>query len=140
MSIERPFFRTSDTSFGIFYPVDHMIVVFESVAVAGSVERQLHAAGIDADDILVMDAEYVQEDIRVRLTDAGWIDKLVRQFSIGKERAFWNDDLAWAEQGAGFMAIWCPTEEIAARLADLIRPAQPLSMRRYRALAIETLD
>ena len=139
MSLERPFFRDSDTSFGIFYPVNHLIAVFKSPAVAEAAATQLRASGIAAADVLVIDAAYVIEDVRTRLTEAGWLDRLLQAMSIGKEARFWNDDLAWAEQGAGFVAAYCPTDEIAQVQADLLRPHAPLSMRRYRALAIETL-
>jgi hypothetical protein len=88
--------------------------------------------------VQAVDSAYVKADIEAGLTDAKWLDQLKQAFSVGKESYFWNEDLKWAEQGAGFLAVHFPTEDEATRIVAMIRPLQPKSMRRYRALAIET--
>jgi hypothetical protein len=45
MSKERPFFQGPDTSFGIFYPTDYLIAVFDSFVTAQQAQTSLHAAG-----------------------------------------------------------------------------------------------
>ncbi len=46
--------------------------------------------------------------------------------------------LKWAEQGAGFLAVYCPTAGEAERIVKMIKPENPKSMRRYLTFAIET--
>jgi hypothetical protein len=86
----------------------------------------------------VVDSEYVLADIKDRCTDAGWLDRIKRTFSVGSEASFWNDDMKWAEQGAGFLAVHCPTDGEAERIVKMIKPHNPKSMRRYLSFAIET--
>ncbi len=138
MSREQSFFKGSDTSFGIFYPTDYLIAVFDTIGTAEQARTTLHAAGYTDDEVLALDAASVKADIDARITDASWLDQLMRTFAIGTESYFWNEDLKWAEQGAGFLAVHCPTEDEATRILAMIRPLHPKSMRRYRALAIET--
>lgn len=138
MSREQPFFKGSDTSFGIFYPTDYLIAVFATADIAEQAASNLHAAGYADDDVRAMDGASVKADIEARVNDATWLDQLQQTFSIGKEAWFWNEDLKSAEQGAGFLAVHCTTEDEAQRIVTMLRPLQPISMRRYRALAIET--
>ena len=140
MSEERPFFKGSDTSFGMFYPTDYFIAVFGTLAQARAAEESMHRAGHAEDEVHVFDAEYVKADIQERLTDAGWVDWLIQKVSIGTESYFWNEDLKAAELGAGFLAIFCASEDEARRIVTVLKPHGPQTMRRYRAFAIETFD
>jgi len=141
MSKERPFFKgRHDTAYGILYPTDYLIATFDSFETAQRVEKLLHAAGYDEDDVRTVDSEYVKADIQKRITDASWLDNLKRKFSIGKEACFWEQDLKWAEQGAGFLAVHCPTDGEAQRIVKMIKPENPKSMRRYLTFAIETFN
>lgn len=138
MSREQSFFKGPDMSFGIFYPTDYLIAVFATPDSAQQAAAALHAAGYTGDDVQAMDGASVKADIEARVDDATWLDHLKQTFSIGKEAWFWNEDLKAAEQGAGFLAAHCTTEDEAQRIVTMLRPLQPISMRRYRALAIET--
>lgn len=137
---KRPLFKGSDTSFGIFYPTDYMIAVFDSMDTALLAEDRLHVAGYTDEDVQAIAGDQVKSDIEARITDASWLDQLKQSFSIGKEAYFWNEDLKWAEQGAGFLAVHCPTEGEATRIVTMMKPLHPKSMRRYRTLAIETFS
>lgn len=138
MTEERPFFKGSDTSYGIFYPTDYFIAVFDSPETARRAEQVIRGAGYGEDDVQVVDSEYVLADIKERCTDAGWLDRIKRTFSVGSEASFWNDDMKWAEKGAGFLAVHCPTDGEAERIVKMIKPHNPKSMRRYLSFAIET--
>ena len=140
MNKERPIFKGADTSFGIFYPTDYFIGVFDSFATAQQAQARLHAAGYTDEDVTALDSARVKADIEAGMTNASWLDQLKQTFAVGKEAYFWNEDLKWAEQGAGFLAVHCPTEDEATRIVAMIRPLHPKSMRRYRALAIETFS
>ncbi|MGH8502636.1 MAG: hypothetical protein ACREVE_09215 [Gammaproteobacteria bacterium] len=88
MSKERPFFKGSDTSFGIFYPTDYFIAVFDSPETAQRAEEKIRAAGYAEDDVDVVDSDYVRADIKKRVTDASWLDRLMQTFSVGSEACF----------------------------------------------------
>ena len=138
MSQERPFFKGSDTSFGMFYPTDYFIAVFATQGEAEAAGGALQRAGYSGDDVRTFDCEYVKADIKTRLLDADWVDWLIQKVSIGTESHFWNEDLKAAEQGAGFLAVFCPSEDEARRIVAVLTPLGPQTMRRYRTFAIET--
>jgi len=140
MSVKRPFFKGSDTSFGMFYPTDYFVAVFPSLASARTAEQSMRRAGYAEDEVHVFDGEYVRSDIQDRLVDADWVNWLIQKVAIGKESHFWNEDLKAAERGAAFLAIFCATEDEARRIVTVLKPQGPQSMRRYRAFAIETFD
>ncbi|MBA2410014.1 MAG: hypothetical protein H0V62_09680 [Gammaproteobacteria bacterium] len=139
MSKERPFFKGKhDTSYGILYPTNYLIAAFDSLETAQRAEQSLHTAGYDDDDVRTVDSEYVKADIKKRVTEANWYVHLRQKLSIGKEACFWNEDLKWAEQGAGFLAVHCPTDGEAQRIVKMIKQENPKTMRRYLPFAIET--
>lgn len=83
-------------------------------------------------------SEDVIADIQERPMDASWLDHLKQEFSVGKEACFWNEDLKLAEEGAGFLTVYCPTDWEAQRIVKMIKPENPKTMRRYLSFAIET--
>jgi len=58
---------------------------------------------------------------------------------FGTEEVFADIDLAKAEKGAGFLAVYCPREEHAERIRDLVAPFDPLAMQLYLPGGIRSL-
>ncbi len=138
MSKERPFFKGRDTSYGIFYPTDYLIAAFDSYEAAERAEQIIRSAGYAEDDVQAVTSDDVIADIQERHTDASWLDQLKRKFAVGKEACFWDEDLKLAKEGAGFLAVHCPTDGEAQRIVRMIKPENPKTMRRYLSFAIET--
>jgi hypothetical protein len=55
------------------------------------------------------------------------------------EQKFADQDLEDAQQGAGFLAVHCRTDELKNTSWSVIEPEEPLDARFYSALGIEHL-
>lgn len=86
-----------------------------------------------------MPCSEVIEDIKTNREDASWLNKLKQTFSVGAEKAYWQEDLRLAQVGKGFLAVYCPTDHEAERVTRLLEAEKPLSVRRYKKLIIERL-
>lgn len=49
-------------------------------------------------------------------------------------------DIRGSQEGAGFLAVYCPRETEAERIRDLLEPFEPLSMQLYLPSGIRTLS
>lgn len=130
----RTLFKGPDTSFGIFYPTHYLIAAFDSHDTARRAEQTLRDAGYSDDEVDAVPPDYVIADIQKGTQDAGLLTRIEQQISstVGTESVYWKEDLALARDGAGFLAVYCPTEGEAKRLVRLLKPMNPWNMRRYR--------
>ncbi|MDN5870781.1 MAG: hypothetical protein L0H73_08705 [Nitrococcus sp.] len=138
----RDFFKGSDTSFGIFYPADYLIAVLDSNEAAKKGKDILLSAGYSEDEVAAVPNNYVISDIEKSKNDASFLTRIRQKFSLGMgtEGLYWEKDLEWAKEGAGFLAIYCPTHHEAKRVQRLLTHENPKNMRRYAAMAIEKLS
>lgn len=141
MSEQRPFFKGDEESFGIFYPTNYLIAAFESNESARRAKDILCSNGYTDDEVQCIPAQDVQNDIEREIQDASRFKRIKQKFSklVGTEGRYWENDLALARQGAGFLAVYCPKEKDGRRVLELLKSENPKSMRRYAALAIEEL-
>ena len=58
---------------------------------------------------------------------------------FGTEEVFADKDLAETRIGAGFLAIYCPRQDEADRIRDLVVPFNPVTMQLYLPSGIQTL-
>jgi hypothetical protein len=59
--------------------------------------------------------------------------------SLGTEEVFVDIDVAKAEEGAGFLAVYRPREEQAEQIRDLVLPFDPLAMQFYLSSGVQSL-
>lgn len=138
----REFFKGDDTSFGIFYPTDYIIAVFDSHESAQRGKEALLSAGYLEDEVDVVPCDYVISNIEEGTKDASFLSRIGQRISegIGTEASYWEEDLKLAKQGAGFLAVHCPTAHEAKRVQRLLKSENPKNMRRYASLLIEKLS
>ncbi|MBA2410846.1 MAG: hypothetical protein H0V62_14155 [Gammaproteobacteria bacterium] len=88
-----------------------------------------------------MPCKYVIEDIEKGINEANWLARFKQNFSktIGSEAGYWEEDLRLAREGAGFLAVYTPTDPEAQRVLRVLQPLNPKQMRRYMKFAIERL-
>jgi hypothetical protein len=137
----RALFKGHDTRFGIFYPTNYIIAVFDSYETARHAERIMLSAGYSDEEVDAMPPDYVVSDIEKGTKNATLLKRVEQRLfgHFGSDATFWEDDLEMARQGAGFLAVFCPTEHEAERVLRLLRPEKPKSMRRYERFVIEDL-
>ena len=135
------FFHGYKTKLGVFYPTKYIFAAFPSFRIACDAAGKLEAAGFTKDEVVaVTDAETSRFFDEMR-ADAGPWGELMASFSrfLGTEEVFADIDIAESRQGAGFLAVYCPEEEEAERIRNLLGPLGPLSMQLYLPDGVRSL-
>ena len=132
------FFKTSGTKLGVFYPTHYMIAVFRNPAAAEFAVHKLWDAGFSPSDAIATDGKTALEFDEEETNLAGFVMQAISRF-FATEQVFADHDLDDARQGAGFLAVHCPTDELKDTAWSLIQPEGPLDARYYAALGIEHL-
>jgi hypothetical protein len=135
------FFKDADTEFGVFYPKHYLLAVFPNLPDADRAKEEFTRAGrLDEDVISVSGEEVVQFAEEHMRKDGLWgllMTKLSR--GIGTEASYADKDLAAAKNGAAFLAVHCPTEDLKTQAWNLLEPRRPLAARYYSFGGIEHL-
>jgi hypothetical protein len=137
----RALFKGRDTSWGVFYPTDYIIAIFDSFETAQRAKEIMLSAGYSEDEVDAVPSEYVISDIEKGIKNATLLNRIKQEISraIGHEACYWEGDLQLAKQGAGFLAVYCPTSHEAERVLRLLNPEKPTVMRRYELFVIDEL-
>ena len=121
------------TEFGIFYPTGWIVIAFEDKAAAERVQRDLFAGGYEAEDCMLFEAGDVISSAKAQLKHSDWLSRLGRADDMVKAH------LDAAKGGSGFLVVYAPTDDEAARVMNVARRAPFQFAHRYRRFAIETL-
>lgn len=135
------FFHGYKTKFGVFYPTEYIFAAFPSFRIASDAAGKLEVAGFTKDEVVaVTDAETSRFFDEMR-ADAGPWGELMASFSrfLGTEEVFADIDIAESREGAGFLAVYCPEEEEAERIRNVLEPLGPLSMQLYLPDGVRSL-
>jgi hypothetical protein len=137
----RKLFKGRDTSWGIFYPTDHIIAIFDSFDTAKRAKEIMRSAGYSEEEADAVPSDYVKADIEKGIKDTTLLTRVRQQISkaMGTEAEYWEEDLRFAKQGAGFLAVRCASGSEANRVLRLLQPENPKKMRRYGRSSIEEL-
>ncbi len=121
------------TSFGVFSPTGHIVMVFTTEENAKKARNALLAGGLSDDDLtLYSNKEVVSE-----------LEKSERQAAspvqIGQDVAKVPEYLALAKEGCGFLVVHAPDEEQAKRAIAVVRPYGLRFAEKYNRLTLEEL-
>ncbi len=127
------FFKESESSLGVFHPKDYVIATFPAYSAANSAYQALRQAGIAEDEVMLCTGKEMLEYFKNFREDAGLWGDLMRPLSrfLGAEANNADLNIAQAQEGSGFLAIHCPTEEEALRDMALMKPYNPSSADWY---------
>ncbi len=134
------FFKTSDTSMGVFYPLHYTLAAFDSEARAQEIAARFVEAGFASDDVAAIDGPFLVN--RLESTDGSNILERVQQgivSFVGTEFGYIEDDRKTAERGAGFLLVYTPDDETTDRAIELLKLAHPIYARRYHQLGIHRI-
>lgn len=145
MSQLSAFFKGSDTTFGIFYPVHYIVAIFPDDRTAGDAERALrrsiHGKDFEEDDVISVPGSevirYSNEHLKDSTLGALLMQKLSAMFQT--EEIYMKHDLMLAEHGAAFVAVYCPTEARKKEAWEILSSRKSLVARYYALGAIEHL-
>jgi hypothetical protein len=132
------YFKTSGTKMGVFYPTHHLIAVFQNLAGAESAVHKVWDAGFSTSDAISADGKTVLEFDEAEIDLVRFVMRAMSRF-FATEQVFEDQDLEDAQQGAGFLAVRCPTDDLKNAAWSVIEPEGPLVARYYSVGGIEHL-
>ena len=138
MSVLSKFFKESDTTLGVFNPNHYVIAVLPNLEAAKQVQTGLREAGFRQDNVIAVGGREFIELTKEETGPGGLLMQALSRF-IGTEQIYADRDLHHARHGAGFVAVYCPTEPAKDRAWAIIGPAAPLDARYYSSGGVEHL-
>ncbi|HEY1756826.1 MAG TPA: hypothetical protein VGG72_15750 [Bryobacteraceae bacterium] len=141
MSRLSAFFKTSDTEFGVFYPKHYLVAIFPTLAEADRAKEDLKRGGRSDEDVISVPGEEVIHFAEDHWIKDGLWGAAMRELSriFGTEALYEDQDLEAAKEGAGFVAVYCPTESAKLEAWRVLDPLRPLAARYYSFGGIEHL-
>ena len=135
------FFKTSDTSMGVFYPLHYVLAAFDSETRAREIRDRFVEAGFAEDDVAAVDGSFLVGTLE-SLEGSGLIERAQQSVVrfVGTEMGYLEDDRKTAERGAAFLFAYTPDEPTTTRAIDLLRLAHPIYARRYNAAGIHRIS
>lgn len=135
------FFKTSDTSMGVFYPMHYVLAAFESEARADEIRKRFIEAGFAEDDVAAVDGAFLVDTLE-SLEGSGLVERAQQSIVrfVGTEMGYIEDDRKTAERGAAFLFVYTPDEDTTDRSIELLKFAHPIYARRYNAAGIHRIS
>lgn len=119
---------------GMFYPVGRIIAAFPSEEQARAVQKELRDGGLSEEDCRLYSSERVAEIAGKDLAEnTGWLA------TLGKSDEAVQRALDAARDGAWFLLINAPADDVAARAMEAVRRGSFTFAHRYHRLAIEEM-
>jgi len=140
-NVFEAFFAMSATSLGVFYPSNYIVAVFSSFEAAREALGILKEAGFDDREVHAADAAELLAFIEKLHSDRWILGEFMTWFSraLGTEATFIDNDVRWAKEGAGFLAVPCHAESEAAHINELLAKVRPIEMQWYLPGGIRSL-
>lgn len=134
------FFKESDTSFGLFYPLHYVVAAFDSIEHAEAARGRFLTEGFDDDDVAAVSGSFVVNHLESE-RGAAWYDRLRAGFvrTIGTEAGFLDDDAHLARRGGAFLFVYTPGNSRAEQSRQLMKRLHPIFARRYHRAGIESI-
>ena len=121
------------TSFGVFSPTGHVVMVFTTGDDAERARQLLINNGFAQDDV----THYNKDEVMVELEKSEKQSESPLQ--IGQEVAKVDEYLALAKKGCGFLVLHAPAEEAAKRAVGIVKSLGLKFAEKYNLLTIEEL-
>ncbi len=135
------FFKESDSSMGVFYPLHYVLAAFDNDVRANEIKQRFVAEGFADDDVAVVDGPFLVD--RLESTEGSNLaekagQELVR--AVGTEFGYIDDDRKTAERGGCFLFAYTPDQETTDRAIELLKFAHPIYARRYHLAGIHRIS
>jgi hypothetical protein len=119
------------TTFGVFKPVGHTVVVYADAAAAEAGAAELKEKGFGGDTI----TRYTAAEMRAQAAaDQASASPLA---GLGYELELMGVYDSFAERGASFLVVHAPESGQSDQVADIARATRALAAHHYNTLAIE---
>ena len=118
---------------GILNPIGHVILAFPDDATTADAVQALHESGFSGEDVLAYTAAEATPRLRERVHSAS------QASTFGYEITLMRRYLAFAEEGAGWLIVYAPTDVAVDRLVAVAKRFNARCAVRYHRLASEDL-
>ena len=120
-------------SFGVFKPIGHTVIAFESVALLEAAVKALAEQGFAASEIV----RYTPQEMLAQ-TDSDLVTASPLA-SIGQELNLIRAHRELAQNGSSFLVVHAPDDDQAKRVDAVIQGMQTTAAQRYGTLVVEEL-
>lgn len=134
------FFKESDTSMGVFYPLHYVLAAFDNETRAEEVCRDFVAAGYADEDIAAVSGSFLVKQLES--TDGSNLLERIEQNvvrGVGTEFGYIDDDRKTADRGGAFLFIYAPDDEATADITARLKRHHPIYARRYNRLGVHRI-
>ncbi len=121
------------TSFGVFKPVDHIVIAVATATKSTELTNALLACGFSGADLVHYTAGEMTAQARAHVQAASPLASLGQDLNLVKAQ------LALAERGCSFLVVHAPEAGQIERITDLATRLGVLSAQRYGSLIVEEL-
>ena len=121
------------TTFGVFKPVDHVLMSFDTVAQTDDAERALLAAGFAPAELWRYTPQEMQAQAELDMASAS------PMAAIGQELNLVKAHHALALQGQSFLVVHAPKDELVEAATQVALDCRATRAQRYGSLLIEEL-
>lgn len=134
------FFKKSETSMGVFYPLHYIIAGYDSMEEAEAAEAAFRESGVAPDDVRAATGEFVARQLESRDDRNLWnkIENAVVKH-VGTEKGYTTEDKMHADDGGAFLFVYAPEDEDATNARKVFEKQPPVFARRYLRIAIEQI-
>lgn len=141
MKMHWDFFKESDTSMGVFYPLHYVMAAFDNEARAAEIRERFVEAGFREDDVAAVEGPFVAEKLE-SMEDSSVLEKVGQELvrAVGTELGYVDDDLKTARRGGAFLFAYTPDRETTDKAVELLKYAHPIYARRYHRAGIHRIS
>lgn len=131
-------FKERHTMMGVFYPIHYLVAVFPDAAVAAKVRGNLLAAGFSPDEAIVCEG---QDFVDLEKEETGLAQYMMQELSrfLATEQISTDHNRDFAEEGAGFVLVHCPSEFLKNKAWRIMEADNPLTAHYYDRLGVDHL-
>lgn len=135
------FFKDSDESFGLFYPLHYTVAGFDNIGRAEEVRQAFIDDGFAEEDVAAASGPFVIEQLETE-EGANWFKRLRAGIArvVGTEAGFLDDDMKLARRGGAFVFVYTPGDSEIERMHALLKRLHPIFARRYLGAGIERIQ
>ena len=140
MEQQWDFFKKSETSLGVFYPMHYIVAGYADFQHAQDAEAAFREAGVATEDVRAATGQFVAGQLETR-HDRNVLDKVNNELAkfMGTEKAYATEDKQHAGDGGAFLFVYAPEDADADNAKAVFATHPPVFARRYLRIAIEQL-
>ncbi|HET9033940.1 MAG TPA: hypothetical protein VFN25_13680 [Dokdonella sp.] len=135
------FFKESDSSMGVFYPLHYVLAAFDNEVRANEIRQRFLDAHFAEDNVAVVDGPFLADRLE-SLEGSNLAERAGQELvrAVGTELGYIDDDRKTAQRGGAFLFVYAPDQETTDRVIEILKFAHPIYARRYHRAGIHKIS